>query len=118
MSQALHPFNIFQVASLILWSMDSYYYYAACIFVISIGSIATTLIETRATMKRLREISRFECDVRVLRNGFWKYISSSDLVPGDVYELSDPNLNQLPSDGLLLSGDCIVNESMLTGKPI
>jgi cation-transporting ATPase 13A3/4/5 len=45
-----------------------------------------------------------------------KYISSGDLVPGDVYELSDPNLTQFPSDGLLLTGDCIVNESMLTGK--
>jgi P-type E1-E2 ATPase len=45
-----------------------------------------------------------------------KYVSSSDLVPGDIYELSDPNLTQLPSDSLLLTGDCIVNESMLTGK--
>ena len=44
-----------------------------------------------------------------------KYVSSSDLVPGDIYELSDPNLSQFPSDSLLLSGDCIVNESMLTG---
>lgn len=43
-------------------------------------------------------------------------MSSSDLVPGDIYELSDPNLTQFPSDGLLLTGDCIVNESMLTGK--
>lgn len=43
-------------------------------------------------------------------------MTSSDLVPGDVYELSDPNLSQFPSDSLLLSGDCIVNESMLTGK--
>lgn len=41
---------------------------------------------------------------------------SSELVPGDIYEVSDPNLSQFPSDGLLLSGDCIVNESMLTGK--
>ncbi|PHH83578.1 hypothetical protein CDD83_2958 [Cordyceps sp. RAO-2017] len=32
--EALHPFYIFQVASLVLWSVDSYYYYAACIFVI------------------------------------------------------------------------------------
>lgn len=45
-----------------------------------------------------------------------KYVSSSDLVPGDLYELSDPNLTQFPSDSLLLTGDCIVNESMLTGK--
>ncbi|SPN98873.1 related to cation translocating ATPases [Cephalotrichum gorgonifer] len=70
------------------------------------------------TMKRLREISRFECDVRVLRNGFWRYISSGDMVPGDVYEVSDPGLTQFPADSLLLSGDCIVNESMLTGESI
>ena len=116
--EVLHPFYIFQIASLILWSMDSYYYYAVCIFLISVGSITTTLIETRATMRRLREISRFECDVRVLRNGFWRYISSSDLVPGDIYEVSDPNLTQFPSDSLLLSGDSIVNESMLTGESV
>ncbi|RYP48964.1 hypothetical protein DL768_005236 [Monosporascus sp. mg162] len=70
------------------------------------------------TMRRLRDISRFECDVRVLRDGFWDYVSSSDLVPGDVYEISDPNLTQFPSDSLLLSGDCIVNESMLTGESV
>ena len=116
--EVLHPFYIFQIASLVLWSMDSYYYYAACIFLISVGSIASTLIETRATMRRLREISRFECDVRVLRNGFWRYLASSDLVPGDIYEVSDPNLTQFPSDSLLLSGDCIVNESMLTGESV
>lgn len=36
-------------------------------------------------------------------------------MPGDVYEVSDPSLTQLPCDSLLLAGDCIVNESMLTG---
>ncbi|PSS02441.1 hypothetical protein BD289DRAFT_359689 [Coniella lustricola] len=116
--EVFHPFYVFQVASLVLWSMDSYYYYAVAIFVMSVASIAATLIETRSTMKRLREISRFECDVRVLRDGFWSYIGSGELVPGDVYELTDPNLSQFPSDSLLLSGDCIVNESMLTGESV
>ncbi|KAI9687538.1 MAG: hypothetical protein M1822_002148 [Bathelium mastoideum] len=116
--EIFHPFYIFQVASLILWSVDEYYYYAACIFVISVFSITTTLMETLATMHRLREISRFECDVRVQRNGFWRHVESSDLVPGDVYEITDPSLGQFPCDGLLLSGDCIVNESMLTGESV
>lgn len=116
--EAFHPFYVFQVASLILWSLDEYYYYAACIFIISVVSITTTLIETKATMKRLREVSRFECDIRVLRNGFWRYVESGELVPGDVYEVTDPNLTQLPCDSLLLSGDCIVNESMLTGESV
>ncbi|KAI1339008.1 hypothetical protein F5Y15DRAFT_89450 [Xylariaceae sp. FL0016] len=116
--EVFHPFYVFQIASLILWSLDQYFYYAICIFVMSAGSIIATLVETRATMKRLRDISRFECDVRVLRNGFWAHVSSSDLVPGDVYEVSDPSLTQFPSDSLLLSGDCIVNESMLTGESV
>ncbi|KAF2764277.1 hypothetical protein EJ03DRAFT_386079 [Teratosphaeria nubilosa] len=118
LDEAFHPFYVFQIASLILWSLDTYYYYAACIFVISVVSITTTLIETKATMKRLREISRFECDIRVLRGGFWRSIDSSELVPGDVYEVTDPNLGQFPCDSLLLSGDCIVNESMLTGESV
>ncbi|PSN71127.1 P-type ATPase-like protein [Corynespora cassiicola Philippines] len=116
--EAFHPFYVFQIASLILWSLDEYYYYAACIFIISVVSITTTLIETKATMKRLRDVSRFECEVRVLRNGFWKHVESGELVPGDVYEVTDPSLTQLPCDSLLLSGDCIVNESMLTGESV
>ena len=43
-------------------------------------------------------------------------VSSQELVPGDVYEFSDPSINQVPCDCILLSGDCIVNESMLTGS--
>ncbi len=86
-------------------------------------------------MRRLREISRFICDVRVLRNGFCEYltirfsgykancyigrsVSSGDLVPGDIYEVSDPGLALFPADSILLSGDCIVNESMLTGESV
>lgn len=45
-----------------------------------------------------------------------RYVSSGDMVPGDVYEVTDPGLDQFPADSLLLSGDCIVNESMLTGR--
>ncbi|KAK0663981.1 putative type V cation-transporting ATPase [Cercophora samala] len=116
--EVFHPFYVFQVASLILWSLDEYYYYACAIFLISAISIIQTLLETRQTEKRLRDISRFECDVRICRHGFWNTILSSELVPGDVYEVSDPRLTQFPADSILLSGDCIVNESMLTGESV
>lgn len=116
--EILHPFYMFQVFSIILWAFDEYYYYAGCIFLISIVSIFNTLIETKATMKRLKELSKFECNVRVWRNGFWKETDSVDLVPGDVYEVSDPSLSVFPCDSLLLTGDCIVNESMLTGESV
>ncbi|KAL8670244.1 MAG: hypothetical protein Q9168_005208 [Polycauliona sp. 1 TL-2023] len=105
--EAFHPFYVFQVCSLVLWSLDDYYYYAVCIFLISVVSITTTLFETRSTMQKLREISHFECDVRVIRNGFWRHVPSIELVPGDVYEVSDPSLTQLPCDSLLLAGESV-----------
>lgn len=46
--KAFHPFYIFQICSLLLWSLDEYYYYAVCIFLISVVSITTTLIETKS----------------------------------------------------------------------
>ena len=45
--QIIHPFYIFQIASIVLWSLDDYYYYAFCIALISVISIVTTLIDTK-----------------------------------------------------------------------
>lgn len=116
--EVLHPFYIFQVFSIILWAFDEYYYYATCIFIISVISVGNTLIETKQTLKRMSELAKFECEIRVLRSGYWKNIKSSELVPGDIYEVSDPSISLFPCDSILLSGDCIVNESMLTGESV
>ena len=45
-----------------------------------------------------------------------KSIDSSELVPGDVIEI--PEMTSMPCDLALLTGSCIVNESMLTGESI
>ena len=116
--EVLHPFYMFQIVSIILWSFDNYYYYAFCIAVISLVSIVTTLLETRQTVNRMREMSRFSCDVRVLREGNWQVLDSNDLVPGDIYDVAEPGLLLFPADSVLLSGDAIVNESMLTGESV
>lgn len=53
----------------------------------------------------------------MFRNGVWKDVCSEDIVPGDLYEISE-NVHILPCDSVLISGDCIVNESMLTGEAV
>ncbi len=47
LDEVLHPFYVFQIASIILWTVDDYYYYAFAIALISISSIVSTLIETK-----------------------------------------------------------------------
>ncbi|KAJ7072233.1 P-type ATPase [Mycena amicta] len=117
--EVIHPFYVFQIASILLWSLDNYYYYAFCIFLISIISITTTLVETKKTIARMREMSRFSCDVEVLSDdGTWVTRDSAQLVPGDVVNISESQLSLIPADLFLLSGDAIVNESMLTGESV
>ncbi|KAI9096937.1 hypothetical protein DFS34DRAFT_128468 [Phlyctochytrium arcticum] len=118
MDEILHPFSMFQIASIILWSLDDYYFYAACIFLISVFSTIVSLMETRATMRRLRELSRFVCEVRVFRKGVWRIMRSDEIIPGDVFEVNPAMSSVFPCDGVLLDGDCIVNESMLTGESV
>jgi magnesium-transporting ATPase (P-type) len=45
-------------------------------------------------------------------------LDSSLLVPGDLVDISESSLTTFPADFVLLSGDAIVNESMLTGESV
>ena len=42
-------------------------------------------------------------------------MSSTELVPGDLYEIPDDGL-AMPCDTILVNGTVIINESMLTGE--
>ncbi|KAJ2719732.1 hypothetical protein GGI07_005032 [Coemansia sp. Benny D115] len=115
--EVLNPFYMFQVGSIVLWCMEDYYYYAACILVISASGIIETLLETRRNTRKIKEMAHFSCPVRILRDGAWVDGTAEDLLPGDVFEVSS-SMAILPCDAVLLEGDCIVNESMLTGESV
>jgi P-type E1-E2 ATPase len=51
--------------------------------------------------------------VEVLRGGRFSVAPSTALVPGDVVAVTT---GVLPADCVLLTGECIVDENMLTGK--
>ncbi|KAJ2007141.1 hypothetical protein H4R26_000960 [Coemansia thaxteri] len=115
--EVLNPFYVFQAGSVVLWCFDNYYYYASCILLISISGILETLVETRRNTRKIKEMAHFTCPVRILCDGAWRDCSAEDLLPGDVFELV-PSMYVLPCDAVLLEGDCIVNESMLTGESV
>jgi hypothetical protein len=45
--EVFNPFYIFQAFSVILWSLDDYFYYAGCIVFLTIVSVVTSLLQTR-----------------------------------------------------------------------
>ncbi|XP_040389701.1 polyamine-transporting ATPase 13A2 isoform X4 [Cygnus olor] len=116
--EVLNPFYIFQVFSIVLWVCDAYYYYAACIFLISTISLGLSLYETRKQSTTLQNMAKMSVSVRVRRpDGEEAVVSSADLVPGDCISLPSDGM-LVPCDAALLSGECMVNESMLTGESV
>ncbi|NXD01666.1 AT132 ATPase, partial [Certhia familiaris] len=116
--EVLNPFYIFQVLSMVLWVCDAYYYYAACIFLISTFSLGLSLYETRKQSCTLRNMARMSLHVRVRQpSGEELLVSSAELVPGDCIRVPAAG-SLLPCDAALLTGECMVNESLLTGESV
>ncbi|XP_029680789.1 probable cation-transporting ATPase 13A3 isoform X1 [Formica exsecta] len=118
--EVLNPFYIFQVFTVALWLAEDYLYYTIAIILMSLFGITSTIIQTRKNQLNLRGTvaSSESVHVRVLRNtGIFENISSKELVPGDIIELPKHQAT-LVCDAVLLTGQCILNESMLTGESV
>ncbi|XP_066503202.1 polyamine-transporting ATPase 13A3 isoform X2 [Hoplias malabaricus] len=118
--EVLNPFYIFQLFSVILWSADEYYYYAMAIVFMSVISIATSLYTIKKQYVMLHDMVATHSIVRVSvsrANNEIEEAMSTDLVPGDVIIIPS-NGTIMPCDAVLISGTCIVNESMLTGESV
>ncbi|CAK1553646.1 unnamed protein product [Leptosia nina] len=122
-SEVFNPFYLFQIFSIILWSLDEYYQYATCVFILSAISCMTALYQTKQMSRKIHKMagstSTFTVTVlRPSRSGREEcVVNASRLVPGDVLVLP-PDGCVMPCDAMLLTGSCIVNESMLTGESV
>ncbi|KAL8188337.1 UNVERIFIED_CONTAM: hypothetical protein K2H54_065724, partial [Gekko kuhli] len=118
--EVLNPFYVFQLFSVILWSTDEYYYYALAIVLMSLVSVASSLYTIRKQYTMLHDMvaahSIMRVSVSTADRGI-EEILSMDLVPGDVLVIPSNGM-VMPCDAVLVSGTCIVNESMLTGESV
>ncbi|XP_056634533.1 polyamine-transporting ATPase 13A3-like isoform X1 [Diorhabda sublineata] len=121
--EILNPFYAFQVCSIILWSIDDYAVYAACIVILTLFSSVTSLLQTRKQSEALHDlIESSKChEVTVIRKKIEgnqsMVIDPYLLVPGDLIVLPASKYI-MPCDAVLLTGQCIVNESVLTGESL
>ena len=115
------PYYLWILFIVLVFAFTGYLVYTIAILVIFAIAIMIGVLETRKNMKHIEEISRYSCPVKVYRKNENNEviegieIDSSELVPGDVYELPEDGL-ALPCDTIIISGSAIINESMLTGE--
>ncbi|KAL1489432.1 hypothetical protein ABEB36_014327 [Hypothenemus hampei] len=129
--EVLNPFYIFQLCSFILWFSDEYYYYAAAIMLMSVFGIAVTVRQTRKNQRNLKSTVHSSDVCTVLRpllkstsyselnnqGSTSKIIPTDLLVPGDILEVPAHGC-VMHCDAILLTGNCILNEAMLTGESV
>ncbi|CAM6100809.1 unnamed protein product [Calypogeia fissa] len=122
-SEVFKPFFLFQVFSIIFWICSSYEIYAYVILTLTTITILYNVIETRQNLIAIKKLAASECELKRLTLMADEsaqlrlrpvLVSSSELLPGDIVQIEAGMI--FPCDLVLLAGQCIVNESMLTGE--
>ncbi|CAD8075516.1 unnamed protein product [Paramecium sonneborni] len=116
LDEILTPFNIFQLSALALWAYDDYLNYSLFILTITIIQISIELRDVRQNLFKIQKMIRFNIDVKVIRNNNQIIIQSKELIPGDLLIIEGHT--KISCDCILIEGNCVMNEAVLTGESI
>jgi len=115
---AVAPFFVFQLFCVLLWLMDDYWYYSLLTLVLLVVLEAQMVHRRRSDLHELRAMRIPPRPTYVLRDGNWKIAQSNELLPGDIIGIQRSPDASFPCDVLLLQGNVLVNEAMLTGESV
>ncbi len=87
------------------------------IFVLLTVNAIIGFMHSRGSQKAVELLKqRLAIKAKVLRNGGWRMVESSEIVPGDIIVVKLGDI--IPADAKIISGDLSVDESALTGESL
>jgi manganese-transporting P-type ATPase len=114
---AVAPFFVFQIFCVGLWMLDEYWYYSLFTLVMLVAFESTVVWQRQRTLTEFRGMSIKPYDIWVYRLGQWEEIKSDKLLPGDLVSVNRTGEDSgVACDMILVEGNAIVNEAMLSGE--
>eukprot|EP00054_Salpingoeca_dolichothecata_P000146 m.16120 g.16120 ORF g.16120 m.16120 type:complete len:1361 (+) comp10277_c0_seq1:123-4205(+) len=116
----LSPFTVFQMFCILLWCLDEYWQYSLFTLFMMLVFEGTVVMSRRKNLQTLRGMNNAPRVLQVFRDGEWKSLVATQLLPGDLISLVRGSASDdvIPCDCLLLQGSIIVNEATLTGESV
>ncbi|KAI9260854.1 hypothetical protein EDC94DRAFT_129350 [Helicostylum pulchrum] len=109
-------FYIYQFTALWLFYYFAYWQVGiADTAVILISAVVKVYVRLKSEI-RIKKMAEFTDNINILRDGKWIEVSTSALVPGDVFEVVEGKT--APCDAIVLTGNIVADESSLTGEPL
>eukprot|EP01084_Bolivina_argentea_P000622 1158_1 len=128
---ATAPFFLFQIFCVGLWCLDEYWMYSLFTLFMLIVFEMMMVKRRMSNMKMIRNMRTKPFLIYVYRSNRWERMSTTEIVPGDIISLvrshagMDDEITNIrhmneqtivPCDVLLLTGNCVVDEALLTGE--
>ena len=113
-------YYLFQIYALTIWFIEEFTFYAQFTFMCNFYDLYSNVNEKYEDLTRIKKFSDYKIPIKIHRRDKdnKKYIletSSENLLPGDIFELPQKNF-EIPCDCILLKGNCIIDESFITGE--
>lgn len=117
-----------------VWFWNSYLVVALVMFLVVLLSAAANVMIRRHNQQVIASMTKYNTPVQVLRGGNWQEVNSTDVVAGDVIRVEKTKKTEvqtqaqdgeeddetegwvLPCEVLILRGNCVSDESGLTGE--
>ncbi|KAI5191659.1 manganese-transporting P-type ATPase [Nematocida sp. AWRm77] len=111
---AVSPFFVFQIFCAFLWMLDEYWKYSLFTFATIILFEGGMVFQRLANIRQMRSLNLKPQKIVRVRGGRKEEVPSTHLRPGDRIVVSERV--QVPADLLIIKGEAVVNESMLSGE--
>ena len=117
-----YPFNIYIIISIMIWIINNYLIYSFIFLILFAYLLIENVLEKKKDLQNLKNFSKLSGNVTVYQRDIFndnviKIIKNvNDLVPGDIYEIQNIENNIIPCDSILINGNIIINESIISGE--